>query len=234
LTHNVLYQNEDVDALVASIKKHEPDFFGLRELAGPVAESLEPRLGKAYPYHRIERGCGLWSRFPILAYERFQLVDVGGAGAQYLLLGIEGREVTVLSVHPRSPPAYRFSLAELPVRLPTALADEGRDADLRGLLERLEGIEGPLVVIGDFNATDQHVLYGQLSRRLRDAHRESGWGLGFTYSRWPEVGQALWRIDYVFHSPELVALSTRTGDYAGSDHRPVVVRLAFGARVVDH
>jgi endonuclease/exonuclease/phosphatase (EEP) superfamily protein YafD len=83
--------------------------------------------------------------------------------------------------------------------LPTALADTERDVDLRGLLARLEGIEGPLVIIGDFNATDQQRLYAPLARRLRDAHGESGWGMGFTFSRWPETGPALWRIDYVFH-----------------------------------
>ena len=104
------------------------------------------------------------------------------------------------------------------------------DADLRGLLARLEGIEGPLVVIGDFNVTDQQSLYAPLTRRLRDAHRESGWGMGFTFSHRPDVGLALWRIDYVFYSPELVALSAKVGDYAGSDHRPVIARLAFRAR----
>jgi vancomycin resistance protein VanJ len=229
LTHNVLGSNENVDALLVSIDEHKPDFFGLRELAGPMAQALEPHLAGKYPHHRIEPGCGFWSRYPILAYERFQLVEGEGSWAQRLVLDVEGRTVVVISLHPRSPPAYGFPLSELPARLPEALADEGRDADLQALVARLEGIEGPLVVIGDFNATDQYALYGPLTRRLRDAHRESGWGMGFTYSRWPEVRQALWRIDYVFHSPELVAVSAGTGDYAGSDHRPVIARLAFRA-----
>jgi endonuclease/exonuclease/phosphatase (EEP) superfamily protein YafD len=229
LTHNVLASNVDVDALVASIDEHEPDFFGLRELAGPMAQALEPHLAKRYPHHRVEPGCGFWSRYPILAYERVQLVQGEGGWAQKLMLDIEGREVIVISVHPRSPPAYGFPLSELPQRLPGALADKGRDADLLALAAHLEGIEEPLVVIGDFNATDQHAFHRRLTRRLSDAHRESGWGMGPTYSRWPEVGQALWRIDYVFHSPELVALSAKTGGYAGSDHRPVIARLAFGA-----
>ncbi len=229
LTHNVLYSNQDVDALAASIAAHEPDFFGLRELSAAMAQSLESRLAERYPTHRVESGCGFWSRYPILSYKAVQWVEGEGAWAQQFVLDIEGQEVTVLSVHPRSPPVYGVPLSEVWERLPTALDDEGRDADLRGLLSRLEEIEGPVVVIGDFNATDQQNLYAPLAHRLRDAHRESGWGMGFTYSRWPEAGPALWRIDYVFHSPELVALSTRTGDYAGSDHRPVIARLAFRA-----
>jgi endonuclease/exonuclease/phosphatase (EEP) superfamily protein YafD len=229
LTHNVLYSNKDVDALVTSIEAYEPDFFGLRELAGPMAEALGPRLA-GYPYYWVEPGCGFWSRYPILAYEAFRLTEGEGAWAQQLVLDIEGQEVTVLSVHPRSPPVYGIPLSEVWGRLPTALDDEGRDADLRGLLTRLEGIKGPVVVIGDFNAADQQNLYAPLARRLKDAHRESGWGMGFTFAHRPKVGPALWRIDYVFYSSELVALSTRVGDYAGSDHRPVIARLSFLAR----
>jgi vancomycin resistance protein VanJ len=227
LTHNVLYSNQDVDALAASIETHKPDFFGLRELDASMAKALESRLAERYSYHRVEPGCGFWSRYPILAYEAFHLVEGQGAWAQQFVLDIEGQEVTVLSVHPRSPPVYGVPLSDLPAVIPTAFPNQDRDADLRGLLSRLEGIAGPLVVIGDFNATDQQSLYAPLTRRLRDAHRESGWGMGFTYSRWPDVGLALWRIDYVFYTTELVALSTRVGDFAGSDHRPVVARLAF-------
>jgi endonuclease/exonuclease/phosphatase (EEP) superfamily protein YafD len=230
LTHNVLYSNEDVDALSAAIEAHAPDFFGLRELSASTAGALEPRLAERYPYHRVEPGCGFWSRYPILAYEPFRLVEGEGTWAQQFVLDIEGQEVTVLSVHPRSPPVYGVPLSEVWGRLPTALADTERDADLRGLLARLEGIEGPLVVIGDFNATDRQSLYAPLTRRLRDAHRESGWGMGFTFSHRPDVGPALWRIDYVFYTPELVTLSTGTGEYAGSDHRPVIAHLAFRAR----
>ena len=75
--------------------------------------------------------------------------------------------------------------------------------------------------------TDQQGLYAPLTRHLRDAHHESGWGMGFTFTRFPRFGLPMWRIDYVFHSPDLVALSTAVEDYGGSDHRPVIVRLAF-------
>jgi vancomycin resistance protein VanJ len=230
MTHNVLYSNRDVGALMASIDEYEPDFFGLRELTEPMAQVLGTRLTERYPYHRVEPGCGFWSRYPILTYEAFHLFRWEGAWAQRFVLDIKGQEVTVISVHPRSPPLYGLPLSEVWGRLPTALDDNGRDADLGGLLARLDETARPVIVIGDFNVTDQQSLYAPLTRRLRDAHRESGWGMGFTFSHRPDVGLALWRIDYVFYSPEMVALSTRMGDYAGSDHRPVIARLAFRAR----
>jgi len=229
LTHNVLYTNEDVDAVATEIERHTPDFFGLRELEPTMAEAIDARFAERYPHHRVEPGCGFWSRYPILSYEAFHLVEGQGTWAQWLVLDVDGREVNVLSVHPRSPPVYDIPLSELPAVLPTAFPNRDRDADLRGLLSRLEAIEGPLVVIGDFNATDQQGFYSPLARRLHDAHRESGRGMGFTFSDWPDVGPALWRIDYVFYTPDLVALFAEVGDYGGADHRPVIARMAFRA-----
>ncbi len=38
------------------------------------------------------------------------------------------------------------------------------------------------------------------------------------------------RIDFVFYTPELVALSTMHGEFGGSDQRPMVAELAFRDR----
>jgi endonuclease/exonuclease/phosphatase (EEP) superfamily protein YafD len=73
-------------------------------------------------------------------------------------------------------------------------------------------------------------LYLALTSRLRDAYRDVGWGMGFTFTRFRELGLPMWRIDYVFHSPNLVATRAIVGDYGGSDHRPVIADLAFAER----
>jgi vancomycin resistance protein VanJ len=229
VTYNVLYRNEDTDQVAAAIEAHNPDFFSLRELAPPMAQALESRFADQYPHYRTEPDCGFWSHYPILAYEAFRLSGGEGAWAQQVVLDIDGRQVTVLSAHPRSPPLRGFHPFGLPLGIPTGFASAGRDADVRDLLGRLEYVDGPLVVIGDFNLSDQQALYAELTRHLRDAHRESGWGMGFTFTRFPRLGLPMWRIDYVFHSPDLVALSTAVGDYGGSDHRPVSARLGFRA-----
>jgi len=229
MTYNVLYRNRDADQVAAAIEAHGPDFFGLRELEAPLAQALESRLTDRYPFHKVEPGCGFWSRYPILQYEAFRLGGGEGHFVQQLALDVDGHEVTVLSVHPRSPPLQGFHPLGLPLGVPTGFANEGRDADMRDLLAHLEELDGPLVVMGDFNLSDQQAPYAELTRHLRDAHRESGWGMGFTFTRFPRLGLPMWRIDYVFHSPDLVALSTVVGDYGGSDHRPVIARLAFRA-----
>ena len=227
MTYNVLYRNSHADGVAAAIEAHAPDIIGLRELEPPMAQALESRFAGRYPYRRVEPGCGFFSRYPILRYEAFRLSQDEGCWAQQCVLDIDGYQVTVLNVHPRSPPLRGFHPFGLPLGIPTGFANQGRDADVRDLLSRLEGIDGPLVLTGDFNLTDQQSLYAPLARYLRDAHRESGWGMGFTFTRFPHIGLPTWRIDYVFHSLDLVALSTTVGDYGGSDHRPVIARLRF-------
>ena len=227
MTYNVLYRNSDADGIVAAIEAHDPDVAGLHELVPPMAQAIEGQLADHYPYRKMEPDCGVFSRYPILHYEAFRLDEGEGHWAQQFVLDIDDHEVNVLSVHPRSPPLLGFHPFGLPLGIPTGFANQGRDADVRDLLSRLERVDGPVVVIGDFNLTDQQSLYTPLTRHLRDAHRESGWGMGFTFTHFPRLGLPVWRIDYVFHSPDLVALSTTVGDYGGSDHRPVIARLAF-------
>ena len=227
MTYNVLYLNSDVDGVVASIEAQDADIVGLRELTPEVAAPLAERLALRYPHHRLDTWCGLWTRLPILAYESFLLDEGRGQPAQQALVDVGGRAVTVLSVHPRSPPLRGFHLFGLPLGIPTGFFNQGRDADMRSLLARIDQIEGPMVVIGDLNLTDQQSLYPALMRRLRDAHREAGWGMGFTFTRFRGLELPMWRIDYVLHTPDLVAVRTAVGEYGGSDHRPVWAELGF-------
>ena len=91
----------------------------------------------------------------------------------------------------------------------------------------MEQVDGPILVVGDLNFTDQEHEYKLLTGTLEDAHRESGWGMGFSFSRLPSSGIAMWRIDYVLYSKEFVVLNTQTGEFNGSDHRPVIAILGW-------
>jgi len=82
---------------------------------------------------------------------------------------------------------------------------------------------GPLVLAGDFNATDQNSTISKLADAgLTDAHQAAGSGLGAT---WPNFGPipALLRVDRIMSSPELTPIDARHGANFGSDHRPVIV-----------
>jgi endonuclease/exonuclease/phosphatase (EEP) superfamily protein YafD len=231
MTHNLYFGNTQTDQIIGVIEDNAPDVVTLNELNDFVAQELVTKISGEYPYYRIEAWNGIFSRFPIQEYTTFVMSEVEGGTrlAQECVLEIDGRQVTLINAHPYTVPIAlkKFNLFGVPLGLPLALNNTYRDADLEGVLSQIEQVDGSLIVMGDFNLTDQQDDYKELTRNLTDSHRESGWGLGLTFTRYPRIGTPMWRIDYVFHSPDMVALHTTVGDYGNSDHKPVIAELGF-------
>jgi endonuclease/exonuclease/phosphatase (EEP) superfamily protein YafD len=84
----------------------------------------------------------------------------------------------------------------------------------------------PALLLCDCNLTDTSQAYARLATFMADSFREAGWGFGHSsFSRRPPF-QAQ-RLDYVWHSDQLAALEAAVGPDGGSDHRPVIARLAL-------
>lgn len=78
------------------------------------------------------------------------------------------------------------------------------------------------ILAGDYNSHPEDVSVTRLlSAGLVDAVAVAGQGATFTYSS----GEPHERIDYVFTSPDVQAVSARILDGTASDHRPVYVVL---------
>ena len=93
----------------------------------------------------------------------------------------------------------------------------------RRMIPLLTEQQGPLVVVGDFNATQHSSVYRQLTKKqFRSAHEVCGCGYA---TSWPNGQNFLppIRIDQTLVSPELECLSIREGLGRGSDHKPLVV-----------
>ena len=90
----------------------------------------------------------------------------------------------------------------------------------------------PLVVIGDFNATQHSLVYQQLNAggHLRSAHTDRGRGYATT---WPNglVPFPPIRIDQAMLSPGVECLAIREGIGRGSDHKPLILDVRIGNRV---
>lgn len=75
----------------------------------------------------------------------------------------------------------------------------------------------PIILCGDFNDTPSSYTYAILSDRLQDAFRVSGSGAGKTYAGpFPSF-----RIDYIFHDPQITSAAYRTIREKLSDHYPI-------------
>lgn len=169
-----------------------------------------------------EAGVGLLSRHPIVEVTRFDLPPRNLA--LHAVVEVEGTLLHVLVVHlsPNralsTPPPHTAAVARLSYAL--------RAAEVQRVLDELRDVTGPRLVLCDCNMTETSAAYAHMATVLRDSFHEAGWGLGLT-SEGPGVPLLVQRVDYVWHSPELTAETARVGPAGGSDHRPVVARLAL-------
>lgn len=92
-----------------------------------------------------------------------------------------------------------------------------RAAQARIAAEHIARSPYPVIVSGDFNDTPVSFVYHQISKGLKDAFIESGYGFGATYAgNIPFI-----RIDYILHNDELNAHDFHQHRVHFSDHFPI-------------
>ncbi len=106
-------------------------------------------------------------------------------------------------------------------------------------VERAQHDSGPIIIVGDFNMTDQSDDYKLITSHYLDTYREVGWGLGFTFPDFTFASASpvphnllplrpVVRLDYLFHNTSIQALDAHVWNSSGgSDHRPVFAEFAF-------
>lgn len=228
-TYNLNGGNANRAGILATIRAAEADVVALQELNPTVAQILRSELAGEYPYQVLDPrdgvyGMGAISRYPM--YPTGQSLPGDWVGApQVLAISWPAAPVTLVNFHavppglPLPPTPYLVELAEWTVR--------ERERQAQTLVDFAAAQPGPLIAAGDFNAAGPNTAYAVVTRRLKDAWRQAGWGLGHTYAfgalpfpRWQL------RIDYVFYSKHWQAGAAQVGVWDGvSDHKPVVARL---------
>lgn len=234
MTFNLGMDGVHLEQFAAAIEGEGADIVALQEVSPNIAYWLEAELRDHYPYavlHPDLSATGLLSRLPILESEWFQPAGTG-TPAIHAVLQVHDVITHVLVAHP-APPGVAWTSA---LRLPAGLDVEANQRQIADIARRAAGLEGPVIVLGDLNMTDQTRAYAQLSGIMKDAFREAGWGFGFTFPRGRRIGPfpipgPLARLDYVFHSDDLYAEWARVNCKTQSDHcylTAELTRLASG------
>ncbi len=92
-----------------------------------------------------------------------------------------------------------------------------RASQINKVMDHIEKSPHPVILCGDFNDTPVSYSYGRTTKVLEDAFVKSGNGMGRTYiGKFPSF-----RIDHIFHSPDLHSYDHRVLPIELSDHRPV-------------
>lgn len=220
-------------AIIELIRAVDPDVVCLVEARRDTLATVGGPLGAEYPYQAAGSSVFALSRFPL---ENARQLDLGAAAHDALLtdLVVDKRVATLAVVHLQRIDAFRGAGGGLTGLAEAALRFDprSRDAAAAQVMAALRERSGSSILAGDFNTTPWSRTHQIVAADLRDGFHEAGWGLGHSYPAWLrtvgwDVSIPLLRIDYVFHSTDLVALGARVGPRADSDHLPIVVELAF-------
>ncbi|WP_119391673.1 endonuclease/exonuclease/phosphatase family protein [Taklimakanibacter lacteus] len=208
MSFNTWMGNAKVEAIAAEVERNDPDILVLLEF-GPEKRALLDRLRGKYRYqedcvHLEDCYMAVFSKYPIADSESHAVWE--GPPMMRVTFGNELSGLTIIGAHTIRFPYLRAQLAQL--------------GHLGDLVRRLSG---PRIVMGDFNATPSSRLLATFEERS-GLRRLDGW-----LPTWParlQIPQLA--IDHIFASAEVKSVEpVRIGKNAGSDHFPVVVRVAI-------
>ncbi len=217
--------NPTPDQVGAAIRASDADIVTLQEVAEPFIKRLDA-MGATndYPYRLAEADQLVLSKFRLGASQRV------GTGTYYFVertpVVVRGMTFTLYSVHMPAP-LYEDDFAHDAAHADTTFWDQAyRDLDAD-----MSALSGPLIAVGDFNATLSH--HG-LRNLIKNGVVEASVELGHSFDRtWPVRGVfapfgALIRIDHVLLRG-ITPIAIGEGDGSGSDHRSVTVDLGLPA-----
>lgn len=236
MTFNIWGRNRYLAELAGYIRGVDADVVLLQEVPPDYAAQELPSLKDAYPYQFAPYDDSGWagvvilSRYPMRAA---QIVDLGlekGRPQTRAVLDVNGQLVAVYGIHlswPVSDARFALPSDSYILRVLLGYDDRRRNWEVEALIRRLQSEPYPYVIGGDFNTSDQSPTYQSLAAHMRDSFREAGRGFGASWPVSPARGlfallPPVIRIDYLWHSPSLRALSAWRGQPAGSDHLPML------------
>lgn len=208
---NVLFKNENHGPILAMIRREQPDLCVIAEATPALYEKVRRNLPQ-YPYRSFSHAKSycynlVLSRTP-LSRDSAALRDFRAVA---LRTRIRGREVGLVTVHPRTPTRPDWFRT--------------RNAQLRFAFDYARRQPIPTLLVGDFNVTPWSPVYRELTTPPGLTTCRRGFGLKPTWiSPLPFVQLP---IDHVFVNDGLRPIAFRTLPAGDSDHRPVVVEVGF-------
>jgi endonuclease/exonuclease/phosphatase (EEP) superfamily protein YafD len=194
------------------IEDLHPDVIGLVEVDRRWLEALAPALagytGRLESPRDDNFGVALYTRVPLDGAIEHFASDVPSAVAH---LTEAGAEVNLVLVHPPPPISARALAAQVD--------------QLDAVAERVHGMPGAVIVMGDLNATPWSQPFRRLVVRSGLCDSRAGFGISASYPADSTVLRI--PIDHVLVTCSIGVTDRRVERDVGSDHRPVIADLAI-------
>ncbi len=209
--------NYDMDGVLAEALDGDPDVIVIAEMQRWWwRKMIDKNPLKAYPYgtnlqRRNSGDIGVFSRLPV---ERMEQILVDNRTSLVVDISLGTETLRLFALHsPRPMRQMNDDYYKFWQQIEPILAEQ----------------RGPVVAIGDFNATQHSLVYELLKADgMRSAHEDRGRGYVTT---WPNGKLPIppIRIDQAFLSPEVECISIAEGAGPGSDHKPLILDLRMHA-----
>jgi endonuclease/exonuclease/phosphatase (EEP) superfamily protein YafD len=216
LLFNVNYGNTRHAEVVRFVEAERPDVVVLQEVNAAWLRGIEG-LAATYPHAVAQAQEGDGSGLALLGrapFEEARVVYVGsedrpGIRARFK---VGGSVVSLLTLHPRAPlrPGHF----------------EARNRQLLAGAEFVRALPEPKIFVGDFNATPWSPYFKRIEAETGLADARKGFGLLPTWPVWNRVAPLMLPVDHCLVSRDVTVLGVERGPALGSDHLPLVVRLA--------
>jgi endonuclease/exonuclease/phosphatase (EEP) superfamily protein YafD len=214
LLANVNVKNRSFEAAIALIEKEQPDLVAIVETNHDWLQALkaiQPILPYALFSPQAESfGIALYSKFPLEA------IDVAAPNEfkDFHVLAevnIAGKRVTAIALHP--PPPKGTALTQI------------RNQELENIADVVRSLQTPVIALGDLNTTLWSPFYQKFINQTHLHNGRQGFGILPT---WPSIVPPLYiPIDHCLVSSNVQVIRTRTGQFIGSDHLPIVTDLGL-------
>ncbi len=211
VTANVLMSNDQLSALAADVLAQAPDVIVFEELQHDLSE-VSPELAKAYPYRMSTETpwVTVASRLPLDGAHRLAIsADDRGRDLLMATIEVDGQRLTLIAVHfmpPLDGDAYEVNRQQREA-LETAVAET----------------DGPLMVVGDFNAT---TLSPTFARLLLGTHLRIASASRMMTPTYYAYGRLGIRIDHVLVR-DVDVVRDEVFTLTGSDHRGLSVEVGL-------
>ncbi len=230
-----------VGEMIGKVNEIKPDVLCVQEVLNihgrqSTVDSIRNSCGFDYVYFqklqdgrkRGDYGMAIFSKYKIVKSELVHFDGLTGNMCIYADLDIDGKLYRFYNVHLQSfkfkKQDYKF-IKKMPddndekIKQSKSILNRMKDAyakraeQVDKIREHIVTSHGPHFVIGDFNDPPVSYSYATLSRGLKDAFVENGFGMGKTY-----IGiMPNFRIDYVLYPPDFKGQSYHSYKLS-SDH----------------
>ena len=216
---NVHHGNSHPAACLAVLNRELPNVIVAQEINQTWADALSSLTTKYSFCEVLPRedgaGIGIYSQFPY-SFLPTSAPETDIRPCILLKLEVGESRISLLALHPRAPirPGHF----------------EKRNALLAWAGAQMQQLEPPNICIGDLNCSPWSPYYWDLLRTANLLDARTGFGL---FPSWPTfLGFRVFMIpiDHCLVSPDVYAMSLRTGERIGSDHLPRIVELLLPNR----